>query len=119
MRDAPQRGFNATQHNRRIRKSFAAALRINDDGAIWAFAAFAISQIGLMIPITPGGLGTVDAAMIGILVALGVNNGNATAADLVWRASSYVPQIVIGILALVTWYRRAGKTFATAKTPPA
>jgi uncharacterized protein (TIRG00374 family) len=84
-----------------------------------AFAAFAISQIGLMIPITPGGLGTVDAAMIAILVALGVNNGNATAADLVWRASSYVPQIIIGILALITWYRRAGQTFAKAKAPAA
>ena len=80
-----------------------------------AFAAFAISQIGLMIPITPGGLGTVDAAMIGILVALGVNNGNATAADLVWRASSSVPQIIIGIIALIAWYRRAGQTFAKAK----
>ena len=68
-----------------------------------------------MIPITPGGLGTVDAAMIGILVALGVNNGNATAADLVWRASSYVPQIIIGIIALIAWYRRAGQTFAKAK----
>ena len=80
------------------------------------FAAFAISQVGLLIPITPGGLGTVDAAMIAIMVALGVQNGNATAADLVWRASSYVPQIIVGILALVSWYRRAGKTFATAKS---
>jgi len=50
-------------------------------------------------------------------VALGVNSGNATAADLVWRASSYVPQIVIGIIALITWYRRAGETFAKSKTP--
>lgn len=80
-----------------------------------AFGAFAVSQIGLMIPITPGGVGTVDAFMIGILTAFGTSDGAATAADLVWRAASFVPQILIGVLALVLWYRRAGKTFAAAK----
>ena len=81
-----------------------------------AFAAFAISQLGLMIPITPGGLGTVDAAMIGLMTTLGVDVGDATAAALVWRASSYVPQIIIGIVALVSWYRRAGKMLASSKS---
>lgn len=76
------------------------------------FAAFAISQIGLMIPITPGGLGTVDAAMIALLVSFGVSNGDATAADLVWRATSYIPQILIGIASLILWYRKAGQTLA-------
>jgi uncharacterized protein (TIRG00374 family) len=68
-----------------------------------AFGAFAVAQIGLMIPITPGGLGTVDAAMIALLSALGVNAGAATAADLVWRAASFVPQIILGVVALITW----------------
>jgi uncharacterized protein (TIRG00374 family) len=83
-----------------------------------AFGAFAISQVGLMIPITPGGVGTVDAFMIAILTANGTANGAATAADLVWRAASFVPQIAIGVIALVLWYRRAGRTFAAgnAKT---
>ncbi|MEI8081751.1 MAG: YbhN family protein, partial [Actinomycetes bacterium] len=54
-----------------------------------AFGAFAVAQIGMMIPLTPGGLGTVDAIMIALLTAMGVSSGNATAADLVWRASSY------------------------------
>ena len=88
--------------------------------SIWlVFAAFAISQIGLMIPITPGGLGTVDAVMIGLLVKFGVANGEATAADLVWRATSYVPQIIIGIIALVAWTKRAGQKFATTSAPAA
>ncbi len=78
-----------------------------------AFGAFAISQVGLMIPITPGGVGTVDAFMIAILTGNGTADGAATAADLVWRASSFVPQIAIGVIALILWYRRAGKTFAT------
>lgn len=78
------------------------------------FAAFGISQIMLMVPITPGGLGTVDALLISILGLMGVSPGDATAADLVWRAVSYVPQIIIGIIALVTWSRAAGRKFAAA-----
>lgn len=81
-----------------------------------AFGAFAISQVGLMIPITPGGVGTVDAFMIAILTGNGTADGAATAADLVWRASSFVPQIAIGVIALVLWYRRAGRTFAASST---
>ena len=77
-----------------------------------AFGAFAVAQIGLMIPITPGGLGTVDAAMIAILTALGVDSGAATAADLVWRAASFVPPIIIGVIALVTWSRKGAHALA-------
>lgn len=80
-----------------------------------AFGAWAVAQIGIMIPITPGGLGTVDAFLISLLVAMGVDPGDATAADLVWRASSFVPQITIGIIALITWSRRAARTFAAVK----
>jgi len=77
-----------------------------------AFGAFAVSQIGIMIPITPGGLGTVDALMIQLLISMGVDTGTATAATLVWRAASFVPQIAIGVLSLVTWSRRAARAFA-------
>ena len=79
---------------------------------IAAFGAFAVSQIMLMVPITPGGLGTMDALMIQLLVSSGTDKGAATAADLVWRATSYVPQIFVGLIALITWYRRAGRAFA-------
>jgi uncharacterized protein (TIRG00374 family) len=78
------------------------------------FGAFATAQIMLMVPITPGGLGTVDALIISLLVSMGVDEGAATAADLVWRAASYVPQIIIGIVALVSWFRTAGRTYAAA-----
>ncbi len=67
------------------------------------FAAFAISQLGLMIPVTPGGLGTVDAAMIALMVSFGADEGAATAADLVWRAASFVPQIIIGLICIGIW----------------
>jgi len=72
--------------------------------SLWSvFAAFAIAQLGLMIPVTPGGLGTVDAAMISLLIAFGASAGDATAADLLWRAVSYVPQIIMGLLCILGW----------------
>lgn len=83
-----------------------------------AFGCFAVAQIGLMIPITPGGLGTVDAAMIALLTALGVGAGAATAADVVWRAASFVPQIVIGVVALITWSRRGTRALAQRQADP-
>ena len=68
-----------------------------------AYGCWAISQLGIMIPITPGGLGTVDAAMIGLMITMGIDNGTATAAALVWRASSYIPQIIIGLVSIFYW----------------
>jgi uncharacterized protein (TIRG00374 family) len=84
--------------------------------ALAAFGAFATAQIMLMVPITPGGLGTVDALIIALLQSVGVSAGDATAADLVWRAASYVPQIIVGIIALITWFKKANEKFA-AVTP--
>ena len=80
-----------------------------------AFAAFATSQIMLMVPITPGGLGTTDALMIALLQSMGVSGTVAQAADVVWRMASYLPQIIIGIIALLLWFRRASRTYAAAK----
>ena len=80
-----------------------------------AFGAFATSQIMLMVPITPGGLGTTDALMIALLQSMGVSGTVAQAADVVWRMASYLPQMLIGILALILWFRRASRTFAAEK----
>jgi uncharacterized protein (TIRG00374 family) len=81
-----------------------------------AYGCWAVSQLGIMIPITPGGLGTVDAVLIGLLTTMGVDNGAATAADLVWRASSYIPQICIGLICIFYWrwdIRKHGDTKPT------
>lgn len=77
-----------------------------------AFGAFATSQIMLMVPITPGGLGTTDALMISLLQSMGVEGSVAQAADVVWRMASYLPQIIIGVLALVLWFRRANRAIS-------
>jgi uncharacterized protein (TIRG00374 family) len=90
----------------------------NHTPALAVLGAYAVAQIGIMIPLTPGGLGTVDALMLGILTAAGVSDGDATAATLVWRAASFVPQIVVGVLSLVVWSRYAAKQIATTPAAP-
>jgi uncharacterized protein (TIRG00374 family) len=90
----------------------------NHTPALAVLGAYAVAQIGIMIPLTPGGLGTVDALMLGILTAAGVSDGDATAAVLVWRAASFVPQIVVGVLSLVVWSRTAAKALAGVPAAP-
>ncbi len=72
------------------------------------FAAFAIARLAGFIPVTPGGLGTVDAALVGLMVSLGADKDTALAADLVWRAASYFPQVIIGVITFLVWRKQAG-----------
>lgn len=78
------------------------------------FAAFAIARLAQFIPIPPGGLGTTDAILIGILTSFGMSSGDAMAADLIWRAATFLPQILIGIGTLLVWRRHQTKTVQTA-----
>ncbi len=74
-----------------------------------AFAAFAFARLATFIPIPPGGLGTVDAAMTALLTAFGMASSDALAAVLVWRALSYFPQVFLGIGTFVYWRRRQSR----------
>jgi len=78
-----------------------------------ALFAFGVSRLGTFIPISPGGLGTVD----GVLAALLVSAGNATAADalaavLIWRTLTFLPGMVLGSGSFVAWRRRSNRKFA-------
>lgn len=72
------------------------------------FAAYSIALLLTAFPITPGGLGTVDAALIALLVAFGVDGSTAVAADLIWRVAWFLPQLLVGGVALgmYSWDRR-------------
>lgn len=65
-----------------------------------AFAAYSVAILLVSFPITPGGLGTVDATLIALLVSFGVDNATAVAADLVWRLVWFLPQLVIGAICM-------------------
>lgn len=75
-----------------------------------AFAAYAFGRLASFIPVTPGGLGTVDAAMAGILGIFGAASSDALAAVMVWRALTYFPQVFIGAGTLLVWRRHNNET---------
>jgi uncharacterized protein (TIRG00374 family) len=68
-----------------------------------ALAAFSFARVASFVPITPGGLGTVDAALTALLTDYGATSSQALAADLVWRAATYVPQVLLGVLTFLWW----------------
>ena len=74
------------------------------------FAAYSIASLLTSVPITPGGLGTVDAALIGLLVAFGLDSSVALAADLIWRVFWTLAQLAVGVgsFGWYTWDRRRG-----------
>jgi uncharacterized protein (TIRG00374 family) len=68
-----------------------------------ALAAFSFARVASFIPVTPGGLGTVDAALAALLSGYGATSSQALAACLVWRAATYLPQVVLGALTFLWW----------------
>ncbi len=89
-------------------------LRLGSIGALWAalyavgehlpFAVVAmgylVGQIAQVIPV-PGGLGAIDAGVIGALILYGADASKATAGELIWHAIALVVPILIGGVALV------------------
>jgi uncharacterized protein (TIRG00374 family) len=84
-----------------------------------ALAAFSFARVASFIPITPGGLGTVDAALTALLTGYGATSSQALAADLVWRAATYVPQVLLGAMTFLWWRITAARSTrrATERTP--
>lgn len=97
----------------------AAALHLvaadSDFAMLAAYGCWAVSQLGILIPATPGGLGTVDAALIALLVTIGVSEGDATAAALLWRATYYFPQILLGLACIGIWRLQVRRARTTAR----
>ena len=69
------------------------------------FTSFAVSRLAGAIPVTPGGLGTSDAAFITTMAAFGSNSSHALTADLVWRLTTYVLPMLGGIVTYLIWLR--------------
>ena len=76
----------------------------SDISIIEIFAAYSVALVLTAFPITPGGLGTVDAALIALLVAFGVESTTAVAADLLWRLGWFLPQLLVGGVALIKYW---------------
>jgi uncharacterized protein (TIRG00374 family) len=87
------------------------AVGISNDSVTFlhVLLSFAVARLAGAIPITPGGLGTVDATLIGMLTAFGASSDAALAADMVWRATTYFPPIFIGLVTYLLWKRGVAK----------
>jgi putative heme transporter len=94
----------------------------------WAqvLAAFAFARLVTAIPLTPGGVGVVELALIAGITAAGGARAPVVAAVLVFRLLTYVLPIVLGGLCYLYW--RANRSWrdsappmpeSLAPTPPA
>ncbi|HSZ37041.1 MAG TPA: lysylphosphatidylglycerol synthase transmembrane domain-containing protein [Acidimicrobiales bacterium] len=71
--------------------------------------AYAVAKLLALIPITPGGLGIVEAGLSGLLIVAGVPGGDAVVATLAYRIISYWLPILVGPFAYVAFRLRYGK----------
>jgi uncharacterized protein (TIRG00374 family) len=71
--------------------------------------AYTASMVLAMIPITPGGLGFVEAGLTGLLALAGVNAGQAALATLTYRLVSFWLPLPLGGAAIVAHRRRYAK----------
>jgi uncharacterized membrane protein YbhN (UPF0104 family) len=74
-----------------------------------SLAAFSFAMVVSFIPITSGGLGTVDASLTALLVAFGANGSQALAVDIVWRAATFVPLVLTGAATFLWWRVTGGR----------
>jgi uncharacterized protein (TIRG00374 family) len=85
------------------------AITIGHGTPLWPLLlVYAIGMLVATVPITPGGVGIVEATMIGALVAVGAPAAAATSAVLGWRLVSHWLPIAVG-LALLPTLLRSGK----------
>lgn len=102
--------------------AWAAIAWLADAAALWAVFAglgeilspgvlllgFSVEHVAVMVPISPGGLGLVEAGMAGAFTALGVSAGTAVTAVVGFRIVSYWIPVAIGVPVLLR--RPAGRT---------
>jgi len=67
--------------------------------------AFCVAQALGLIPLTPGGLGFVEAGLTGTLALAGVASGDALVATLVYRLAAYWLPLPVGAVAYVVHSR--------------
>ncbi|MGH9225460.1 MAG: lysylphosphatidylglycerol synthase transmembrane domain-containing protein [Acidimicrobiales bacterium] len=80
---------------------------VSNGEAHWAevLAVFAFARLVTAIPLTPGGLGVIELALIGGLSAAGGDREQVVAAVLVYRLLTYVLPIPLGVACYGVWRR--------------
>ena len=88
-----------------------AALRATGAGPRPSLVLLAYSAAGIiaLLPLTPGGLGIVEASLSGLLILAGVHAGDAFLATLAYRIASYWLPLLAGPPAYLLFRHRYGK----------
>jgi len=71
--------------------------------------AYSAAGIVALLPLTPGGLGIVEASLGGLLVLAGVSAGNAFLATLAYRIAAYWLPLLAGLPAYLLFRHRYGR----------
>jgi uncharacterized protein (TIRG00374 family) len=79
--------------------------------------AYAAAGIVALFPITPGGLGIVEASLAGLLILAGVRGGYAYLATLAYRIASYWLPLLAGPPAYLLFRHRYGRPVPRRATP--
>ena len=80
--------------------------------------AYVVAQALAMVPITPGGLGFVDAGLTALLVLIGVSADTALIGTLLYRLVSFWLPIPVGLLAWAGWRTHRHITKPSRTNPP-
>jgi len=75
-------------------------------GWIEVFAAYAFGSLLTTIPLTPSGVGFVEAGVTAALIAFGGADAGSAAAVLLYRGFTYLAEIPFGALAWGIWGTR-------------
>jgi uncharacterized protein (TIRG00374 family) len=79
--------------------------------------AYSAAEIVALLPLTPGGLGIVEASLSGLLILAGVRPGYALLATLAYRVASYWLPLLAGPPAYVLYRHRYGRPGARRAMP--
>ena len=82
---------------------------VSDAEVGWAqvLAVFAFARLLTAIPLTPGGVGVVELALIAGLTRAGGDDAQVVAAVLLYRLLTYVLPILLGALTYIYWRRNS------------
>lgn len=75
--------------------------------------AFCLAQVLTQIPVTPGGLGFVEAGLTALLALAGVGAGDAVLATFIYRLFTYWLPLPLGLLGVALHRRHGGGAAAT------
>jgi uncharacterized protein (TIRG00374 family) len=79
--------------------------------------AYAVAGVIGLLPITPGGLGIVEASLTGLLIGSGLSAAQAVLATLAYRLASYWLPMIAGPFAYAAFRRRYGEAEHGSVTP--